>query len=69
MSATWMPGDPAKIAGAILEAARAQPAPARLVLGSDVYALVRAAMSERLAAVEAQREVELSTDADDLRAA
>ena len=57
------------MAAAIIEAAGADPAPARLLLGSDAYAMVRAALTERLVLVEAQKEVALSTDVDDHAAA
>jgi hypothetical protein len=38
-------------------------APTRLTLGSDAYALVHEALSGRLAALEAQKELAHSTDA------
>ena len=38
--------------------------PQRLLLGSDAYTWVRAALSERLAAVEAQKDVAYSTNID-----
>ncbi len=38
------------------------PAPLRLALGSDTYTLVRGALQERLAALEAQKAIALSTD-------
>lgn len=61
-----VPGDPAKMADAMIAAATsADPLPARLLLGSDAYTLAHAALSARIAALEAQRDVALSTDADD----
>jgi hypothetical protein len=56
------PGDPQKIASAIIASADHSPAPKRLTLGSDAYALVHAALTERLAALEAQKELAHSTD-------
>jgi hypothetical protein len=39
--------------------------PPRLLLGSDAYRLVHGALSDRLAFVEAQHDLTVSTDADD----
>jgi hypothetical protein len=50
---------------AMIDAADADDTPRRLLLGSDAYQLVHAALSARLASVEAQRELTFSTDADD----
>ena len=63
------PGDPAKIAAAIIASTEQAPAPQRLLLGSDAYALVTKALRARLDAIEAHRELALSTDADDVIAA
>jgi NAD(P)-dependent dehydrogenase (short-subunit alcohol dehydrogenase family) len=63
------PGDPAKIAAAILASVDVTPAPRRLALGSDAYQLVRAALSDRLAELEAGRERAFSTDVDGFAAA
>ncbi|MDL4774469.1 SDR family oxidoreductase [Actinomadura xylanilytica] len=57
-----MPGDQAKVVAAMIDVAEAADPPRRLLLGSDAYALVHAAMVERLAAVEAQKDVAYSTD-------
>jgi NAD(P)-dependent dehydrogenase (short-subunit alcohol dehydrogenase family) len=57
-----MPGDRAKVAAAMIEVGESADPPARLLLGSDAYALVRAALADRLAAVEAQRELAPTTD-------
>jgi NAD(P)-dependent dehydrogenase (short-subunit alcohol dehydrogenase family) len=62
-------GDPAKIARAIVDSADTSPAPKRLVLGGNTYEQVTAALRERLAALEAQRDLAYSTDADDIVAA
>jgi NAD(P)-dependent dehydrogenase (short-subunit alcohol dehydrogenase family) len=56
------PGDPAKMADAIIRSADQEPAPLRLALGSDAYGYIHAALSERLAALEAQKHLALSTD-------
>ena len=58
------PGDPRKIASAIIASADQSPAPKRLTLGSDAYALIHAALTERLADLEAQKELAHSTDVD-----
>ena len=64
-----LPGDVAKIVTAMIAAADADELPARLLLGSDAYQLVHAALAARLTLVEAQKNLALSTDADDYRAA
>jgi len=58
------PGDPRKIASAIVASADQTPAPKRLTLGSDAYALVHAALTERLAALENQKALAHSTDVE-----
>ncbi|MEU8241079.1 SDR family oxidoreductase [Actinoplanes missouriensis] len=55
-------GDPAKMAARIIDSADQQPAPMRLVLGSDAYRFVTAALRERLAQIEPQEAVAASTD-------
>jgi NAD(P)-dependent dehydrogenase (short-subunit alcohol dehydrogenase family) len=55
-------GDPAKMAALIIAAADQDPAPKRLVLGSDSYKFIHQALSERLAALEAQKDLAMSTD-------
>ncbi|MCY1143172.1 SDR family oxidoreductase [Actinoplanes sp. Pm04-4] len=42
------PGDPVKVAAAVIASAAVDPAPRRLVLGSDAYQAVRAALDARL---------------------
>ncbi len=59
------PGDPAKMARAIIAAAEAEKAPRRLTLGSDAYQGVHTALSTRLAELEAQKDLAFSTDAED----
>ncbi|WP_050478407.1 SDR family oxidoreductase [Herbaspirillum rhizosphaerae] len=56
------PGDPAKMAAIIVDSADQMPAPKRIVLGSDSWGIIRKALTERLAAVEAQKELAASTD-------
>lgn len=60
------PGDPRKVAAAIIASANQAPAPKRLTLGSDAYALVHKALTERLAALEEQRDLAFSTDVEAL---
>jgi NAD(P)-dependent dehydrogenase (short-subunit alcohol dehydrogenase family) len=55
-------GDPAKMAARIIAAVDEEPAPPRLVLGSDSYAAVTAALRNRLAQVEPQRAAAAETD-------
>ncbi|SDF16324.1 Short-chain dehydrogenase [Fontibacillus panacisegetis] len=59
------PGDPFKMAQAIIVAADSDKAPLRLTLGSDAYELVHKSLSSRLAALEEQKEVAYSTDYKD----
>ncbi|WP_237048442.1 SDR family oxidoreductase [Lentzea guizhouensis] len=56
------PGDPVKIAAAIIAAADDDKAPLRLTLGSDAHALGTAALRGRLDALEAGRDLAHSTD-------
>jgi hypothetical protein len=58
------PGDPKKVAAAIIASAAQNPAPKRLALGSDAYKLVHDALTERLANLEAQKDLAHSTDVD-----
>jgi len=60
------PGDPAKIAAAIIASADQPEAPRRLTLGSDAYALGTEALQNRLDALRAGRDLAHSTDADDV---
>lgn len=53
-------GDPAKIAAVIYDTTRNPDPPLRLALGEDSYHAVRAALSERLAALEGNRTVSTS---------
>ena len=56
------PGDPARAAQAILRLVGSERPPAHLLLGSDALELVRAALAERLAEIEAWEAVTRSTD-------
>jgi len=56
------PGDPAKMAKIIIESVEQNPAPKRIALGSDAYGAIHKALTDRLAALEAQRDVSFSTD-------
>ena len=55
-------GDPAKMARIIIESFDQNPAPKRIVLGSDAYAIIRKALTERLANLESQKDLAFSTD-------
>jgi len=57
-------GDPRKMAQAMIDSVYASPAPRRLTLGSDAYAAIKAALTDRLAALEAQRAIAMSTDVE-----
>jgi NAD(P)-dependent dehydrogenase (short-subunit alcohol dehydrogenase family) len=59
------PGDPVKIAAAIIASADQPEAVKRLTLGSDAYTLGTAALRERLNSLEASKDLAFSTDADD----
>lgn len=62
---TRMPnGDPIKMAAAMIASADQDPAPRRLILGSDSFTMIRAALQNRLADVEAQQEGATRTDVD-----
>ncbi|MFI6244551.1 SDR family oxidoreductase [Micromonospora sp. NPDC050795] len=63
-AAAYAPGDPAKMAAAIIDSADASPAPRRLVLGSDAYESIERALQERLAALRSQEQAARSTDID-----
>jgi NAD(P)-dependent dehydrogenase (short-subunit alcohol dehydrogenase family) len=63
-----IPGDVPKMARAMIDAADADETPRRLLLGSDAYRMVHAALADRLAFVEAQHDLTVSTDADDYAA-
>jgi NAD(P)-dependent dehydrogenase (short-subunit alcohol dehydrogenase family) len=56
------PGDPRKIAAAIIASTDQHPAPKRLTLGSDAYHLVHNALADRLTTLESQYDLAHSTD-------
>jgi NAD(P)-dependent dehydrogenase (short-subunit alcohol dehydrogenase family) len=55
-------GDAVKSVGAMIDSVARSPAPRRLTLGAGAYAGIRAALQERLAQLEAQKAIALSTD-------
>ncbi len=57
-------GDAGKMARAMIDSVERNPAPSRLTLGSGAYGSIRSALLERLAVLEAQREIAFSTDAE-----
>ena len=57
-------GDPEKMAREMITVAHVNPAPKRLLLGSDAYDRVRSALTERLTALENQQPVARSTELD-----
>jgi NAD(P)-dependent dehydrogenase (short-subunit alcohol dehydrogenase family) len=57
-------GDPLKMAQAMIDSVDQEKAPKRLTLGSDAYTMVSAALKARLADLEAQKDIALSTDID-----
>ncbi|CKI67267.1 SDR family oxidoreductase [Mycolicibacterium smegmatis] len=59
------PGDPVKMVDAMITSVEQDPAPLRLALGSDSYSYIKTALTTRLAQLEAQRGLALSTDAAD----
>ena len=56
-------GDPARMATAMIESVEREPAPLRLVLGSDAAQAMEGALTARLADVRAQRVSAAATDA------
>jgi len=56
-------GDPALMAATMIASADQEPAPRRLILGSDAYQAIENALTTRLADVHTQRESAASTDA------
>ncbi|MGZ7444795.1 hypothetical protein ACLD72_024980 [Paenibacillus sp. TH7-28] len=59
-------GDPDKMAQQIIHRVDQGEGPIRMALGSDAYEQIRAALLDRLAALEAQKELAYSTDSDDV---
>ena len=56
------PGDPIKMAQAMIDSVDRSPAPKRLALGGGTYTSVRAALVDRLAVLDAQKDIAFSTD-------
>jgi len=61
------PGDPAKMAKAIVDTFDAENAPPRLALGPDVYGYIKAALTSKLEQVEACKNLTMYTDCDDVQ--
>lgn len=55
-------GDPAKMSKLILDSVDQKPAPKRIVLGSDSWGILFKSLTDRLAAVAAQKALATSTD-------
>jgi NAD(P)-dependent dehydrogenase (short-subunit alcohol dehydrogenase family) len=58
------PGDPTRMMQAVINSVDQAEAPKRLVLGSDAYTGIHDVLTKRLAALEAQKDVAFSTDAE-----
>jgi NAD(P)-dependent dehydrogenase (short-subunit alcohol dehydrogenase family) len=56
------PGDPARMAARIIESVDVEPAPLRIVLGSQALESTVAALRKRIGGFEAQKELAASTD-------
>jgi hypothetical protein len=56
--------DPDKIAQAMIDSADSRPTPQRLAMGSSSYTHIHEALTHRLNALEAQKDVAFSTDED-----
>jgi hypothetical protein len=56
------PGDPARMAARIIESVDVEPAPLRMVLGSQVLESTLTTLRKRIASFEAQTELAASTD-------
>lgn len=52
------------MARAMIDSVDRSPAPRRLALGSDAYGHIRTALEDRLAALDAQKDIALSTDTE-----
>jgi NAD(P)-dependent dehydrogenase (short-subunit alcohol dehydrogenase family) len=55
-------GDPVKMVKVMIDSVDQNPAPKRIALGSDAFAAIQKALTERLAALEAQMDLACSTD-------
>jgi len=61
--------DPEKAVQAMIDSVDVQPAPRRLLVGSQAYDLVHQALTERLATLEAQKDIAFAADYDCARIA
>jgi NAD(P)-dependent dehydrogenase (short-subunit alcohol dehydrogenase family) len=55
-------GDPAKMVKIMIDSVEQNPAPKRIALGRDAYTIIRKTLVERLATLEAQKDLAFSTD-------
>ncbi|MEV5177493.1 SDR family oxidoreductase [Streptomyces flaveolus] len=58
------PGDPRKVAAAVIDSVDISPAPLRLALGSDSYEGIKSALHARLEELESMKAITFSTDFD-----
>lgn len=58
------PGDAVKVAQAMIDSVDVTPAPLRLLFGGDAFTRVRQALTDRLAALDAQKDLAYSTDGE-----
>ena len=56
------PGDPARMAAAIIASASQEPAPLRIILGSQALKATVSVLKDRIASFEAQEDLAASTD-------
>jgi hypothetical protein len=56
------PGDPVKMVELMIASVDRSPAPLRIAMGKDAYTAMHKQLSDRLAALEAQQELAVSTD-------
>lgn len=61
-NAAQAPGDPARMAAAFIESVDIQPAPLRVLLGSQALDATITALEKRIAAFGAQNDLAASTD-------
>ena len=59
-----LPGDPDKMVDAMIACVERHPAPRRLLLGRESFDRVRTALIDRIAELDAQKEIALSTEID-----
>ena len=62
---TQAPGDPAKMAAVMIDSVDQEPAPLRLLIGSDAYQRTHRVLAGRLAALEAHEALAGTTDVSD----